>query len=97
MAVELCVIVAPAAVKDVNEVVAPAAPKEIVPPVPPVNVNALAPLIVLEKVMLAPAAYAPAFVVSKTEAPVNVTGPVQPMFAPFVVMLPPISITVVPV
>ena len=43
-------------------VVPPTAPNVTVPPVPPVRVNVLAPLTVLESVMFAPAAVPPAFV-----------------------------------
>ena len=98
LAVELCVIVAPVTVNEVKAVVAPTAPVIVTTPVePPVNVKFCAPLIVLEKLMFAPAAVPPLFVVSAMTAPVKLTGPVMPMVPPAVVKLLAKLIAVEPV
>ena len=79
----------------VRAAVPPTAPvKETIPAVPALNVSAVAPLSVLEKLMLAPAGVPPAFVVSKVGAPETVTGPVIVITPPLVVMLPPMLIAV---
>ena len=90
-------IVAPVATKVDKADVPPTAPKETVPPVPPFKVKLLLPLIVLVKVMLAPAGVPPALVVSATTLPFRVTGPVIVMMPPLVVTLLPKLIAVDPV
>jgi hypothetical protein len=65
-----------------------APPKETTPAVPAVIVSVAAPLIVLEKLILAPAAVPPAFVLSSSVAPVMITGPVIEMTPPLVVTFP---------
>jgi len=73
----------------VKGVVPPIAPdKAMVPPVPAFKVRVVAPLMVLLKLMFAPAAVPPAFVVSRAGPPANTTGPVNVMTPPAVVMLP---------
>ena len=84
--------------KFVKAFVAPTAPlNETVPPVPARSVRAVAPFKVLEKLILAPAAVPPAFVLSMVGDPVMATGPVMVMMPPLVVMLPFTLITVEPV
>ena len=88
-AVELCVIVAPVAVSEVSGVVPPTAPVSVtVPLLPPVRERVCAPLIVVEKLMFAPAAVPPLFVVSTATAVVRATGPVKVVTPPLVVKLP---------
>lgn len=85
-------------VNEVKGVVPPTAPVSVtVPVVPPVRVKLCAPLIVLEKLMLAPVTVPPAFVVSAATVPVNATAPVIPIVPPDVVRLPPKLIKVDPV
>ena len=89
---------APLAVREERTAVPPTAPVIVtVPLLPPVNTKAKVPLIVLEKLMFAPAAVPPPFVESALIAAVNVTGPVIPTLPPLVVTLPPRLISVVPV
>ncbi len=64
-------------------------PKVTTPAVPARSVSAVAPLIVLEKLILAPAAVPPAFVLSNVGVPLKATGPVIVMAPPLVVILPP--------
>ena len=82
----------------VGGAVPPTAPLKItLPPVPALSVSVVAPLIVLVKLIFAPAAVPPAFVLSKSGAPEIVTGPVIVMMPPEVVTFPPILIAVEPV
>ncbi len=87
----------------VGAVVPPTAPpKEITPPVPAVKVKVFAVeklivLVVPEKLILAPAAVPPAFVVSNVRAPVRMTGPVIVIAPPLVVMFPSTLMAVEPV
>ena len=79
----------------VGGVVPPTTPLKITfPPVPALKVSAVAPLMVLEKLMFAPAA-AP-LVVFKVGDPEITTGPVMVMTPPPVVMLPATLIAVEP-
>ena len=85
-------------VKFVNGAVLPTAPEKMTfPAVPARSVNAVAPLTVLEKVILAPAAEPPALVLSNVGLPDIATGPVILMMLPLVVMLPPTLIALDPV
>lgn len=77
-------MVVPLAVKEERGVVPPTAPGIVTVPLP-FNVNAWAPLIVLEKLIFEPVAMT---------APVSVTGPVRPMEELLVVKLPPKLIAV---
>lgn len=70
-----------------------APPNETTPAVPACKVSAKAPSSVLEKLMFAPAAV----VVLKAVDALKVTGPVMPMVAPFVVILPLILMAEAPV
>ena len=82
----------------VNGVLPPTAPlNETVPPVPALKVSIVAPFTALEKLMPAPAAVPPAFVLSKVGVFVIATGPVIVIMLPLVVILPPKLITVDPV
>ena len=82
----------------VRGVVPPTAPlKEITPAVPAAKVKDVAPLSVLEKLILAPAAVPPAFVVSNVGVLVIATGPVIVIAPPLVVMFPFTLIAVDPV
>ena len=72
-------------------------PKTTFPVVPALKVTAVAPLSVLENVMVAPAGVPPPLVVSKVGAPDATTGPVRPIVPPDVVMLPATLIAVDPV
>ncbi len=93
--------VSPDKKKTVSELkadVPPTAPVRVtIPPVPPVSVRVVPPLIVLEKLILAPAAVPPPFVLSNVGVVVIVTGPVIPIVPPAVVAFPPILIALVPV
>lgn len=89
---ELCVTLAPLAVKLVIE---ETVPKETAPPVPPVSVKVWAPVIVPVNAMFPPAG-AP-FVVSATTLTPREMGPVNVMLPPLDVKLPPKLIAVVPV
>jgi len=72
-------MVAPLAVKLVNAVVAPTAPLKLIAPlVPAVNVRVFALLIVLLKLILAPAEEPPPFVVSIVVLAPNNAAPVTP-------------------
>jgi hypothetical protein len=83
--------------KFVGAAVPPTAPVKVTtPPVPALSVTAVAPLSVLEKLMFAPAAVPPAFVLSNVGAPLAVTGPVIVMTPPLVVTFPPTLIAVDP-
>ena len=87
LAVELCVIVAPLAVREVSGVVPPTAPVIVtVPPVPPIKLSVRAPLTVFERDILAPAGLAPPFVVSNVTAAPRVTRPVREIGCPRVVI-----------
>ena len=69
----------------------PTAPVKVaVPAVPARIVNELAPFTVLEKLIDAPPALPPLFVLSKIGALVKITGPVIPITPPLVVRFPPI-------
>ena len=82
----------------VKGAVLPTAPVKVtLPAVPARNVTAVAPLRVLEKLIFAPAAVPPAFVLSKVGLPLAVTGPVIVIIPPLVVTLPPTLIAVDPV
>ena len=84
--------------RPVRGVVPPIAPpKDTTPAVPAVIVRVAAPLIVLVKLMFAPAAVPPAFVLSRSVAPVMTTGPVMVMTPPLVVTFPFKLIAVEPV
>ena len=84
--------------KFVRAAVPPTAPVKVTtPPVPALRVTAVAPLRVLEKLILAPAGVPPAFVLSNVGVVVTATGPVIVMTPPAVVTLPPILIAVDPV
>lgn len=78
------IVMAPRGAKEV-----PRSPgKLIVPAVPALSESAFPlPLIVVETEMIAPVGVTPFAVVSHVEAPVNVTGPVIEITAPFVVIL----------
>jgi hypothetical protein len=79
-------------------VVPPTAPvNEMTPAVPALNVSAVAPLSVLEKLMLAPVTVPPLFVLSNVGAPAIATGPVIVMTPPLVVTFPFTLIAVAPV
>jgi hypothetical protein len=79
-------------------VVAPTAPVKVaVPEVPALTVTAVAPFKVLEKLILAPAAVPPAFVLSNVGDPLAMTGPVIVMTPPLVVTFPAMLIAVDPV
>ena len=98
LAVELCVIVAPVAVREVNGVVPPIAPVIVtVLPVPPFKFNVCAPLIVVLNEIELPAGVPPPFVVSIVMAVLRFTGPVRPMVPPDVVKFPARLIAVDPV
>ena len=91
-------MVAAFVVSEVRGVVPPTAPvKVIVPAVPPLIVKAEAPFKVLEKLIDAPVAVPPALVLSIVVVPVTVTGPVNPMVPPLVVILPLMLMAVGPV
>lgn len=91
-------IVAAVTDKLVSGVVPPTAPVKVaVPAVPAFTVTAVAPLRVFEKLILAPAAVPPAFVLSKVGVPVTATGPVIVMTPPLVLTFPPTLIAVDPV
>src|SRR4029078_6357649 len=78
-------------------VVPPTAPeKETLPTVPACSVRGPAPFTVLEKLIVAPPTFAPAFVLSKRRAPDRVTGPTILIMPPLVVRSPEIA-SVVPV
>jgi hypothetical protein len=82
----------------VSGVVPPTIPaKETTPAVPALKVRAVAPFNALEKLIFAPAAVPPPFVVSNVGAALIVTGPVIVMIPPLVVMLPFTLIAVDPV
>lgn len=82
----------------VSAFTSPMAPlKTALPPDPARNVKAVAPLTVEEKVMLAPMAMVPPLVESKVGLPERLTGPVNVIVFPDVVMLPPTLTAVVPV
>jgi hypothetical protein len=84
--------------RPVRGVVPPIAPpKDTTPAVPAVIVRVAAPLIVLVKLILAPAAVTPAFVLSSSVAPVMTTGPVIVITPPLVVTFPFKLIAVAPV
>ncbi len=86
------------AAKDVRELLAPTAPVKVtVPAVPALMVNEVKPLIVLEKLIDAPAGEAPPFVLSKVGVFVIATGPVIAMVLALVVILPFTWIAVDPV
>ena len=73
----------------VGGVVPPTTPEKVIfPPVPAFIVRAVAPLTVLLKLMFAPAAVPPAFVVSRVGLPAKTVGPAKVMTPPAVVMLP---------
>ena len=72
-------------------------PNKTAPPVPASRVKELAPLIVLEKEILAPASVPPPFVVSNVGVPVIATAPVSPTAPPLVVIFPLILMALVPV
>ena len=72
----------------VNGVILPTAPPKLIfPTVPARSVRGTAPFTVLEKLIVAPVAVPPVFVVSKVGVPVTVTGPVRVITPPFVLML----------
>ena len=82
----------------VKGVVPPTAPEnETTPAVPAWRVNAAAPLIVLVKLIFAPAGVPVAFVLSSVIGTVRTTGPVIVMTPPEVVSFPFKLIAVVPV
>ena len=73
----------------VKGIIPPTAPLKITFPTDPdLKVRDAAPLSVLEKLMLAPVAADPPFVVSNNGKPLTTTGPVIVIVAPFVVMSP---------
>lgn len=83
---------------DVRGVMPPTAPVNVMlPPVPGFNVSAEAPSNVPGKAIFAPAAVAPALVVSKVRVPVTTVGPPIVMVPPLVVILPFTLIAVEPV
>ena len=91
---------APLAVKEASGVVPPTAPVIVtLPAVPPSNVSVREPLplIVLEKVIAAPAGDPPPFVESTDKFAAIVTGPVIETEPPLVVNVPLNEIAVVPV
>lgn len=89
VAVEPWVIVVPVAVSELSGVPAPIAPVNITAPlVPPVKVSVLAPSMVLENEIPAPAGTLLPLVVSAATLAASVTGPVNPMVPPAVVKLP---------
>jgi hypothetical protein len=72
----------------VRGAVLPTAPEKMaLPPVPARNVNAVAPFKVPKKLILAPAAVPPPFVVSIVGLPETETGPVMVTMPPLVVIL----------
>ena len=76
----------------------PTAPEKMTfPPVPARNVNDVAPLTVLEKLIFAPAGVPPALVVSIVGVVEITTGPVIVTMPPLVVMFPATLIAVEPV
>ena len=82
----------------VNAAVPPTAPPNVTTPaVPARKVSAVAPFTVLEKLMFAPAAVPPAFVVSIVGFPLSKTDPDNVTAPPLVVVLPPNAIAVEPV
>lgn len=84
--------------KFVSGAVPPTAPVNIATPAVPARiVTAVAPFNVLVKLILAPAAVPPKFVLSKIGAPETATGPVIVMIPPAVLTNPPILIAVDPV
>src|SRR5581483_696228 len=82
----------------VRAAVPPTAPVNVAtPPVPALIVTAVAPFNELVKLIFAPAAVPPAFVLSNVGLPLAVTGPVIVMTPPAVVTFPPTLIAVEPV
>lgn len=75
--------------KLVNGALLPTAPlNDTTPAVPARKVKDVAPLTVVEKLILAPPADPPAFVLSKVGVFVKLTGPVMPIVPAEVVMFP---------
>ena len=84
--------------KLVSAAVPPTAPvKATTPPVPALTVTAVAPFNVFEKLIFAPAAVTPAFVLSNVGALLTDVGPDIVMGPPFVVTFPATLIAVDPV
>ena len=84
----------PDTVNELNGAPPPIAPDSITAPLePPVRVNVLPPLIVVEKVIPAPVGVLPPFVASTMRFAFKVTAPVIPMEPPLVVKWPPNPIT----